>query len=276
MLQVSIDIYASAEFGCVTIGELNRVVVPNDVQVGCEMRDERVPIVNTTRHWLRYCIEVSSQHHSVSNEVMALPSTSRRYSWGSIVEGDEEINSEEIGAEEFEGEGISDEEVDEEMTYREYKSYTRLEKDTVVEKETYRSDDAESKEEEDEEPEQDLRSFSTMTNQSYDNNTISSAMSSVKLRRSLSMPRNDAERSTPWPFVFAFDTISGELGPNERRYLRLSFLPTESLSYTTDAKCYLTCDRSDYPEIVNALPVVIEGTGCRTRFQVRSKNHHRL
>lgn len=52
--QICIDIYASVEFGCVAIGEKNHVRV-SAVQVGCEIAVP-VPIVNTTRHRIRYYI----------------------------------------------------------------------------------------------------------------------------------------------------------------------------------------------------------------------------
>jgi len=108
----------------------------------------------------------------------------------------------------------------------------------------------------------------------------SSVASPTKFGRQSSMWRTGLEKTTPWPFVFEFDTVVGELGPNERRNLGLSFRPTANLTYTADATCYLTCDRDDYPNIVNALPVTIDGTGCRTQFQVSLKtvtiNHRRI
>lgn len=73
------------------------------------------------------------------------------------------------------------------------------------------------------------------------------------------------------PFVFKFDKIAGELGPNEKSHLKLSFCPPNSVPYTIDAKCYLMCN--DFPEIVNILPVVIKGRGCNTRFEVKIKYH---
>ncbi|XP_026809873.1 uncharacterized protein LOC113551681 [Rhopalosiphum maidis] len=285
---VSIDIYASAEFGCVKIGERNHVVVPYDVQVGCEMWDEHVPIVNTTRHRLRYCIEVSSQHHSVNNEVIEFLPTKRRNSWGSGIR--EEICGEEIDIEyenyytksemDDESEMLDDgseknaeSEIDGELNkYAKPKKNILPEKHDRSEKDTrpeYTEPEREAGPEEDDE-------ISTMANQSYDEYSINSATMSVrKLERLSSMLRGDVdrfERTTSWPFVFAFDVLTGELGPNERRNLRLSFSPTECLTYTADAICYLTCDRNAYPEIFNVLPITIQGTGCKTRFQVTPEN----
>lgn len=249
-MQVTIDIYASAEFGCVTIGERNRVEVPNDVQVGCEMRNECVPIVNTTRHWLRYCIEVNGEHHSVNNELMEFPSTGRRCSWDSLVE--QEIDGEENGVESEIGDGS--------------------ENDGGLEKDDGPENENENESEGGGGPKDDDESSSTMMNRSSDIYSITSSMTSpTKFGRQSSMWRSGAEKTTPWPFVFEFDSLVGELGPNERRNLRLSFRPTANMTYTADATCYLTCDRDDYPKIVNALPVTIEGTGCRTLFQVSKK-----
>lgn len=48
------DVYGSAEYGRVTVGGGgNRVRAPGPVQVGCAV-DVPIPIVNTTRHSLRY------------------------------------------------------------------------------------------------------------------------------------------------------------------------------------------------------------------------------
>lgn len=281
-LQVTIDIYASAEFGCVTIGEGNHVEIPNDVQMGCLIWDERVPIVNMTRHWLRYCIEVTSQHHSVKNELMDLMKFSstpkHRYSWGSVAE--QEIHDEEIGGEykmmytESEidagsAENDDESENDEDGVDKDAVPETHAAPEKHTRPENYiKSEYAEPEGEAG--PEENDESSSTTTNRSYGMYSISSSMASPrsKFGRLSSILQGDANRTTPWPFVFAFDSLVGELGPNERRDLRLSFHPTEDFTYTVDATCYLTCDRDNYPKIVNALPITVEGTGCRTQFQV--------
>ncbi|XP_025195925.1 LOW QUALITY PROTEIN: uncharacterized protein LOC112595057 [Melanaphis sacchari] len=284
---ISIDIYASAEFGCVTIGEWNHVVVPDDVQVGCDMWNGHIPIVNMTRHRLRYCIEMNSQHHSVNNEVIEFPPDKRRYSWS--LGAKEEIDDEEIGVEytdyytELEIDAGTEMDVGSEMIDdgsnknaksemdAELKKYAKPKKNAVPEKDTGSEyDEPKRKAGPDEDNE-----YSSM-NQSYDEYSINSTTVSVKkFERLSSMLRGEVkrcERTTPWPFVFSFDKLVGELGPNERRNLRLSFRPTECLTYTADATCYLTCDHDDYPEIFNALPVTIQGTGCKTRFQVTPEN----
>lgn len=247
---------------------------------------------------------MSAQHHSVNNEAIEFVSTKRRCSLGSGVK--EEIDDEEMGFKyEYEnyytetemdagsamdvGSEIMDDgskknaesEIDVEL-----KKDSKPNKDVVLEKyvkpKKYCVPEYVEREKEDG-PEEDGECSLTMTNQSYDEYSINSATVSVrKLERLSSMLRGDAERSKrtiPWPFVFEFDTLVGELGPNEKRDLRLSFRPTECLTYTVEATCYLTCDRDDYPEIFNALPVTIQGTGCKTQFQVSLKiviiNHRR-
>jgi len=247
---------------------------------------------------------MSTQYHSVNNEAIEFVSTKRRYSLGSGVK--EEIDNEEMGVEyeyenfytESEMDAGSEMDVGSEMMDDgsknnaeseidvELKNDVKPNKDVVLEKyvkpKKYCVPEYVEREKEDGPEEGDECSL-TMTNQSYDECSINSATVSVrKLERLSSMLRDDAERSErtiPWPFVFEFDALVGELGPNERRDLRLSFRPTECLTYTVEATCYLTCDRNDYPEIFNALPVTIQGTGCKTRFQVSLKvvtiNHRR-
>jgi len=241
---------------------------------------------------------MSAQHHSVNNEAIEFVSTKRRYSLGSVVK--EENDDEEIGVEyEYENYYTESEMDDgsemmddgskknaESEIGTELKKDAKSNKDVVLEKyvksKKYCVPEYVEREKEDGLEEGDECSF-TMTNQSYDEYSINSATVSVrKLERLSSMLRGDSERSKrtiPWPFVFKFDALVGELGPNERRDLRLSFRPIECLTYTVEATCYLTCDRDDYPEIFNALPVTIQGTGCKTRFQVSLKivtiNHRR-
>lgn len=253
---------------------------------------------------------MSTQHHSVNNEAIEFVSTKRRYSLGSRVK--EEIDNEEMGVEyeyenfytESEMDAGSEMDIGSEMDVGsemmddgskknpeseidvELKKDAKPNKDVVLEKyvkpKKYCVPKYVEREKEDE-PEEDDECSLTMTNQSYDECSINSTTVSVrKLERVSSMLRGDAEKSErtiSWPFVFEFDALVGELGPNERRDLRLSFRPTECLTYTVEATCYLTCDRDDYPEIFNALPITIQGTGCKTRFQVSLKiftiNHRR-
>jgi len=222
---------------------------------------------------------VNGEHHSVNNELVEFPSTERRCSWGSLVEQDidgEESGVElEIGVESEIGDGSENDGGSE--------ADGGLEKDDGP-KNDVGSEHAESEHAESDEgggPEDDDESSSTVTNRSNDIYSITSSMASPsKFGRQSSMWRSGAEKTTPWPFVFEFDALVGELGPNERRNLRMSFRPTANLTYTADATCYLTCDRDEYPKIINALPVTIEGTGCRTRFQVSKKtfiiNHRRV
>jgi len=229
---------------------------------------------------------------------MGFPSTKRRYSWGSLVE--QEIDDEENGVEsEIDGESENDvgsenyngsEKDDGSENDSGSGNDDGLEKDAepqsraAPEKHVGPENDARSEYAEPEGeggPEDDEQSSSTATNRSYAMYSITSSMASpTKFGRQSSMWLAGLEKTKPWPFVFEFDEVVGELGPNERRNLRLSFRPTSNLTYTADATCYLTCDRDDYPKIVNALPVTIDGTGCRTQFQVSLKtvtiNHCRV
>lgn len=84
---------------------------------------------------------------------------------------------------------------------------------------------------------------------------------------------NSGEKTDPnrLPFVFKFNQLTGELGPNEKRHLTLSFCPLKNVLYTVNANCVLMCN--NFPEIVNILPIVIKGNGCKTWFDVRMKSH---
>lgn len=98
-----------------------------------------------------------------------------------------------------------------------------------------------------------------------------SAVTSIESSQSLDVLKNyNSEKlsvlNQSSRFVFKFDELTGELGPNEKRYLKLSFCPLKSVSYMMKAKCYLMC--IDFPEIVNVLPVVVKGKGCKTQLEV--------
>lgn len=112
---------------------------------------------------------------------------------------------------------------------------------------------------------EDTKSLTTMSN--------STRLTSIESTQSLNVLKfknfNNQLDSEQSPFVFKFDKIAGELAPNEKFHLKLSFCPLKSVPYTIDAKCYLMCN--DFPEIVNILPVVIKGRGCKTRFEVKIK-----
>lgn len=98
-----------------------------------------------------------------------------------------------------------------------------------------------------------------------------STIISIESMHSLNVLKNrDAEYpSKKSPFVFKLDKAIGELGPNERSYMKLSFCPKKSVLFTVNARCYLICD--NFPDIVNILPLVIKGNGCNTKFEVRIK-----
>lgn len=217
--QVSFNIYASVEFGCVTIGEKNRVLVQDDVQVKCEI-DVQIPIVNTTRHRLNYYIHLCDQYPR--SDIKSSPQSYSRY-------------------DEFE-----------EMEDTEYKytSSIELQEDTVTDIEEL----------------EDNKSSATSSNSRI--MSIDSMLTPVRMLRDPNLKKIPGPSQIP--FVFKFDKLAGELGPNEKKHLTLSFCPLNSVSYTVDAKCYLICN--DFPEIVNILPVVIKGSGCNTQFKVRIKS----
>lgn len=94
---------------------------------------------------------------------------------------------------------------------------------------------------------------------------------SIESIQSLNVLKNkDAEKpSNQSQFVFKLNKDNGELGPNEKCYMKLSFCPIKSGLYTVNARCYLMC--INFPDIVNILPLVIKGNGCNTKFEVRMK-----
>lgn len=101
--------------------------------------------------------------------------------------------------------------------------------------------------------------------------TNASAITSIESSQSLDMLKNYNSEKVLVPnqssrFVFKFDKVTGELGPNEKRYLKLSFCPLRNVSYMMKANCYLMCN--DFPEVVNILPVTVKGNGCKTLLEV--------
>jgi len=225
--QVNINIYACVEFGCVVIGENNNVYVPGSVQVGCEI-NMQIPIINTTRHRLHYCIVMRDQR--------------------SKSETNTENGSERLGSSCFEYDRL------EEMTEYEHGSSPdklRNDRNGV-----------------------DSRDTSTSSTTVPDDNSL---LTSVESARSapvseLNTWSFDERKSGPnqLPSVFKFERLAGELGPNEKRRLTLSFCPFKDTPFTVNAKCYLKCD--EFPEVVSILPVVVTGNGCKTSFKVRTKS----
>lgn len=116
-----------------------------------------------------------------------------------------------------------------------------------------------------EEPEDNKSSSTSRSNSRI--MSIDSAQTPIRVLRDPNLQKTPSPGQIP--FVFKFDKVAGELGPNEKSHLTLSFCPLKCVPYTVDAKCYLICN--DFPEIVNILPVVIKGSGCDTRFKVRIK-----
>jgi hypothetical protein len=213
--QININIYASVEFGCVTIGEKNRVLVSNDVQIGYEM-DVLIPIVNKTRHRLRYNIKMYNQQPmpETIHDCSSLSSVCSKYN--------EELEIEKI----------------------EYECTSEIQEDVATDTEL-----------------EDAKSFM------YNNSTTISIESIQSLN---ALKYKDAEKpSNQSQFVFKLDKDNGELGPNEKCYMKLSFCPIKSGLYTVNARCYLMC--TNFPDIINILPLVIKGKGCNTKFEVRIK-----
>lgn len=99
-----------------------------------------------------------------------------------------------------------------------------------------------------------------------------STISSIDTTKSFNMSREQNSEYTPnsdqSSFVFQFEKLTGELGPNEKCCLKLSFCPLKREMYTVHAKCYLIC--KDFPDILNILPVVLKGSGCKTQLEVRA------
>lgn len=98
-----------------------------------------------------------------------------------------------------------------------------------------------------------------------------STLMSIESTRSTMTTWNSKNNYDPYglSFVFKFDPCEGELGPNEKRYLTLSFCPLENVLFTVNATLSLAC--KDFPEIMNILPVVVKGSGCKTQFKVIEK-----
>lgn len=97
-----------------------------------------------------------------------------------------------------------------------------------------------------------------------------STKTSIESTQSHSVLKNQntaiTSNSDQSPFVFDFDKLTGELGPNEKTYLMLSFCPLKSVLYTMNVKCYLMCN--NFQKIINILPVILEGSGCNTQLEV--------
>lgn len=209
------------------IGEKNHVIIPNNVQVGCKI-DVQIPIVNMTRHHLHYYINIYDQQPK--SDCVKSSSTSLpsiRFQYEGLEET--EMESEKTGFENNSGFDYSD------FVNSQF-SETELE-----------------------------NSMSSITM-----NTLSS-ITSIETTESLNVLKNrnytpktlSPEQSS---FVFKFDEPTGELGPNEKNYLKLSFCPLKSVLYTVNVKCYVMC--SNFQEIINMLPADVKGSGCITQLEV--------
>lgn len=215
------------------IGDRNLVRIPNSVQVGCEI-DAQMPIVNMTRHRLHYYIKMYDQHpRSDVKPPSGTPLSSTRYPYGGLDEAGEE-ESENTAEYQNPCSGLDNDNGDiSDVELVNYKSSTIT-----------------------------LNSNSTIT--------------SIEATQSLDMLRNRNTAGTPSspdqrPFVFKFDKLMGELGPNEKTYLKLSFCPLKCVLYTMNVKCYLMCNH--FQEIINILPVIVKGNGCKTKLEVITKYH---
>lgn len=225
-----IDIYASVEFGCVTIGDKNCVCVSN-VQTGCEI-ETQIPIVNMTRHTINYYIKIYDQQaRTKTKSTILLPS---EYS------------------EEYEFELT--EETASNYTSKLYKN-TNNNTDEFMQKH-------ESKE-------RNIRyNYETLDDRSSMTSNFSS-IESIESTQSVNEFKNQSsdEIMKQTSHIFKFKKPTGELRPNEKHYLNLLFCPLENTLYKINAKCYLTCN--DFPEIVCILPVVMKGSGCNTCLKVK-------
>lgn len=220
--QVSIHIYASVEYGCVMIGEKNYIHVPDNVQVGYEIKTQ-IPIINMTKHRLHYYINTYDQQPS--------PEIKSSCSLHSGYEQLDEI----------------------ETTEYEHRHSPFRKDENII--------DISAKQE------------NTSSTTVSSNNSVSTSIESTQSQVNALKIWNSDEKMDPnqLPFVFKFNQSTGELGPNEKRQLTLSFCPLKNVLYTVNTKCVLMCN--DFPEIVNILPVVVKGNGCITLFDVRMTSH---
>lgn len=236
------DIYASVEFGCVAIGEKNHLVTPDRVQVGCKY-EARVPIVNMTRHRLRYYVKTCDQRPESAMSLSSAAAYEYEY------EG-------------LETEGTVLEEAEDRYENTDGTNVTtlmqRLRKTSTDNDDLWTSSDGDLKK---------------MTPGDDDDDDDDNTLSFIEPSESINRLKNENADSTSATdpdqsssFVFRLDKPTGELGPNEKRFLNLSFCPLKAVSYTVNAKCYLICN--DFPGIVTTLPVVLEGSGCATRLKV--------
>lgn len=218
--QISIDVYASVEFGCVAVGEKNRVRV-SAVQVGCEIVVP-VPIVNTTRHRIRYCVRDVYDRRLESGATPPPPSSV--YSGGAGGHGMEPET----------------EEIEEEP-------------ETIEESDDIGEDDGGGE--------------STIT--TVHERTVDPTGRFSPETRTTAIGDGGGGRLP----AFEFDEIVGQLGPNEAGSLNLFFRPYRPRSYALRAKCYVMCE--DFPGVVSVLPVVVTGSGCETRLEVRTQRQCR-
>lgn len=215
------------EFGCVAIGEKNHILVPNDVQIGYKI-DTQIPIVNMTRHRLHYCINIYDQ--LPKSEAKIFPSSPSNY---------------------LDCKELDNEEMDE-------IEYSHTSSNSINSSRKFEANSAT-----DIKVTENTKSSLTTSN-SFTKTTIESKQSLDILNNWNKEKTSDQNKLS---YVFKFDKLTGELGPNERSYLNLSFCPLKSVLYTVKAKCNLMCN--DFPELVTILPVVIKGSGCKTQFKVR-------
>ncbi|VVC36257.1 Immunoglobulin-like fold [Cinara cedri] len=231
---VNIDIYASVEFGCVVIGEKNCIHIPNSVQVGCEI-DTQVPIINMTRHRLHYYIYMYDQQPKSDIKSSSTSLSSIRFHYERL--------------EETEDDSKETEENSEETDYGNTSEFDHNNAISGVELNNSKSSIT-------------LNTYSTIT-------TIESTQSLINVlkNRNSSTKISNPEHSS---FVFKFDKLTGELGPNEKSYLKLTFCPLKRVLYTVNVKCYIMCN--NFQEIINILPVVLKGSGCKTQLEITPAN----
>lgn len=209
------------------MGEKNDIFVPNDVQVGYEI-DTQIPIVNMTRHRLHYCINIYDQ--LPKSEIKTYPSTP------SIYYGCEELEIEEMDETEYWY-------INSNNNNSTRKCQKNSAADIIIEN---------------------TKNSLTISDSSSSTITPSESKQSLDI-----LNWNNENTYDPYQLshVFKFDKLTGELGPNEKSHLNLSFCPLKSVLYTLNAKCYLTCN--DFPELVTILPIVLKGSGCKTQLEVR-------
>lgn len=214
------------------IGERNVVNIPNSVQVGCEI-DAQIPIVNMTRHRLHYYINMYDQYPRSDVKPPSDTSlSSSRYPYEGLDEAGEEEN--EDTERQNPRNGLDNDNGDiSDVEFVNSKSSTTT-----------------------------LNTYSTIT-------SIETTQSlDVLKNRNTAVSSSNADQR---PFVFKFDKPTGELGPNEKTYLKLSFCPLKCVLYTANVKCYLMCN--NFQEIINILPVIVKGNGCKTQLEVNAKSH---